>query len=58
MNRSFSGRNINPKKNKLIKPKNKNKSTIITNNIASKNKKDINKIEEDDINSNRKNLNN
>ena len=56
INRSFSGRNINPKKNKLMKSK--NKSNVIINNIASKNKEDINKIDENHINLNRNTLNN
>ena len=56
INRSFSGRNINHKKNKLMKSK--NKSTIIMNNIATKNKEDINKIDENHVNLNRNNLNN
>ena len=58
INRSFSGRNINPKKNKLMKTKNKNKSPIIINNIASKNKEDIVNLGEEHINLNGKSLNN
>ena len=55
--RSLSGRNINLKKNKLIISKNKNSNKKI--NIASKNKEDIDKIEDDHINLNHRNsLNN
>ena len=56
INRSFSGRNISLKKNKFIIQKNKNSNK--KNNIALKNKNDIDKIGDEHINLNRKSLNN
>ena len=56
INRSFSGRNISLKKNKFIIQKNKNSNK--KNNFALKNKDDIDKIEDEHINLNRKSLNN
>ena len=56
INRSFSGRNISLKKNKFIIQKNKNSNK--KNNIALKNKNDIDKIGDEHINLNRNSLNN